>query len=489
MHTLQIVGMGPGSMAYLTMSVHELLTTAERVYLRTAKHPVVEKLVENGMQYTSYDAFYESAETFEETYSRIVEDVVSRLKDGPVVYAVPGNPFVAEETVRLLMAQSEVQGFPVTVHHGASFLDAMITTLGFDPVEGLVVRDALKVETNQITDKTDHIWIQVYSPQVASELKLQLMTCFDDEHEVTIIRAAGIPDLEVVETVPLCEMDRHGTLFDHLTSVYVKKASTPRRDLWDLIDIMAKLRGENGCPWDREQTHESLTRYLIEEAYEVKQAVENGDDEELVDELGDVLLQVIFHAQLGDEEGYFNWRDIVDAICEKMVRRHPHVFSDVSVRDSAEVLTNWQAIKNKEKKHTRVSESMRGLPMSLPALMRAQKVQKRASDVGFDWQDVKKAVEKITEEVDEVSHALEHSHSAHVFEELGDLLLIVTNVIRMLGGDAELIMNEAVDKFVKRFEFVEKSMEEAGIEMNFNQLDAMERFWQAAKSKKHDKSE
>lgn len=484
MHKLKIVGLGPGSIGYLTMDVYALLTEAPLVYLRTERHPVVETLKSKGMVYESFDSVYEKAETFDETYDTIARAIIEKLETEEVIYAVPGNPFVAESTVSKLMTASESMGFEVEIYHGASFLDALITTLHYDPVNGLTVKDALKVTEYDITDKIDHIWIQVYNQQVASLLKIQLMTCFDDEHLVTVIRAAGIPELQEVKQLPLCEMDHYPELFDHLTSVFVPKAEKPKYDWQDLLSIMKSLRAEDGCPWDREQTHLSLTPYLVEEAYEVKEAVEAEDDESLVDELGDVLLQVVFHAEIGDEEGYFNWRDIVTAICEKMIRRHPHVFSDVTVSGSDEVLKNWQAIKNVEKSHETVTESMRSITKGIPALMRSHKVQKRAANVGFDWVDVKSTLDKVREEVAEVSEALDAENVTALYEELGDLLLIVTNMVRKAEGDSETLLNAAIDKFIGRFDYVEAKMKERGIPMVREEIDQMEQLWIEAKSKK-----
>lgn len=484
MHKLKIVGLGPGSIGYLTMDVYALLTEAPLVYLRTERHPVVETLKLKGMVYESFDSVYEKAETFDETYDTIARTIIEKLETEEVIYAVPGNPFVAESTVSKLMMASESMGFDVEIYHGASFLDALITTLHYDPVNGLTVKDALKVTEYDITDKIDHIWIQVYNQQVASLLKIQLMTCFDDEHLVTVIRAAGIPELQEVKQLPLCEMDHYPELFDHLTSVFVPKSEKPKYDWQDLLSIMKSLRAEDGCPWDREQTHLSLTPYLVEEAYEVKEAVEAEDDESLVDELGDVLLQVVFHAEIGDEEGYFNWRDIVTAICEKMIRRHPHVFSDVTVSGSDEVLKNWQAIKNVEKSHETVTESMRSITKGIPALMRSHKVQKRAANVGFDWVDVKSTLDKVREEVAEVSEALDAENVTALYEELGDLLLIVTNMVRKAEGDSETLLNAAIDKFIGRFDYVEAKMKERGIPMVREEIDQMEQLWIEAKSKK-----
>lgn len=478
MNQLTIVGMGPGSKSFLTMEAYTILTKAKKVYLRTEKHPVVEALKQDGMVYEAFDCFYEQGESFEETYEAIVETLLKRLETEAVVYAVPGNAFVAEETVSKIMKRMPTG---VTVIHGVSFIDAIVSSLKMDPVNGLGIQDALRRSEWLPSAKVDTLWIQVYNQQVASEVKLTLMPVYGDDHEVKIIKAAGIPGLEEIIELPLCELDREAANFDHLTSLYVPKPAIKPYDIYDLLTIMKTLRGENGCPWDREQTHDSLTPFLIEEAYEVKHAVVTEDDTALVDELGDVLLQVVFHANLGEESGYFDFSDVVRGICEKMVRRHPHVFGSIKVDSSEEVLVNWQAIKDEEKAHVQITESMKAVPTSFPALIRSHKIQKRASAVGFDWASPVDALDKIIEEVLEVKEALKRGDALHLREELGDLLLIVSNVVRMVGADSEEVLNEALDKFVKRFAFVEEGMAKKGLKMVPEYQSEMELLWECAK--------
>ena len=357
-------------------------------------------LVENGMRYTSCDAFYDQFETFEEVYEAIALEIVEKAKSAPIVFAVPGNPFVAEKTVAQIIAHKTLD---VHIVHGTSFIDAIVTALKYDPVYGLVVLDALALENEYMNLKKDHLFIQVYDQMVASSLKLKLMDFIADETMVTVIQAAGVPNEERIETLPLFELDRHPEWFNHLTSVFVPGGKVTKTDMEALVLIMEQLRSENGCPWDREQNHQTLMPYLIEEAYEVKDAILSEDDSALVDELGDVLLQVVFHATIGKENGYFELSDIIQNICEKMIRRHPHVFGDVEVNDSADVLVNWQAIKDEEKANKSISESMQSVTYSLPALLRAQKVQKKASSVGFEWDEPSQAMDKILEEVDRKS--------------------------------------------------------------------------------------
>ncbi|GAU76109.1 nucleoside triphosphate pyrophosphohydrolase [Fusibacter sp. 3D3] len=479
MNQITIVGMGPGSKEYLTVQAIEALTTLPNVYLRTEKHPVVEYLVQKGMRYQSFDELYEAADTFEETYETIANKVLLLAKAGPVVYAVPGNPFVAEKTVALIIASHP--NALIKIVHGVSFIDAIITALKYDPVKGLEIVDGLKIESETLNPKKDRLIIQVYNQMVASTVKLQLMLRYQDDHEVVVVNAAGIESLEKIERVPLFELDRNPERFNHLTSLFVPAANASGYTFEDLQNIMVKLRSDNGCPWDREQTHRSLTKYLVEEAYEVLDAVESEDDNALIDELGDVLLQVVFHATIANEDGYFSMDDITDGICQKMIRRHPHVFGDVDVSGSDEVLVNWQAIKAKEKQTEKIHEAMNAVATSIPALIRSQKVQKIAANVGFDWQNVKEAIKKIDEELGEFKVEVEAQDFMKLEEELGDLLMIISNVARHLKIDAEIALAKAIEKFIRRFKYVEEKLAESNEIPNSEALDKMDKLWLEAK--------
>lgn len=480
MNKITIVGMGPGGLDYLTMAAHEILTKSELVYLRTERHPVVEPLVHQGMTYKSFDEFYNAFETFDDVYDSIANHIIALAMEKPVIYAVPGNPFVAEKSVALIMERFSGE---VAIVHGTSFIDAIVTALKYDPVAGFVILDALSVEKETINATKDHLFIQVYDQITASMLKLKLMEFWADDHEVIVIKAAGIPKQETIAAVRLFELDRDPEMFNHLTSVFIRGGNAIKHNLTALEDIMRTLRSEEGCPWDREQTHESLTPYLIEEAYEVRDAVLKGDDESLVDELGDVLLQVVFHATIGEENGYFEMSDVIKAVCDKMIRRHPHVFGDVTVNNSDEVLTNWQAIKDEEKSAMTVRERMESVTRHLPSLARSQKVQKKASDVGFDWDGAIHAMDKVEEEVRELRHAILSGNTHDVEEEIGDLLLIISNVSRLLEIDSELTLMNAIEKFIERFGFVEENLEKDGLSPNPLLRERMEALWQASKKR------
>ncbi len=247
----------------------------------------------------------------------------------------------------------------------------------------------------------------------------------------------------------------------------------------DLIDIIARLRGEGGCPWDAEQTHQSLKKNLIEEAYETVEAIDAGIGAKMADELGDLLLQIVFHAQIGKEENEFTIEDVTSAVCEKMIRRHPHVFGDVSVKNSDEVLVNWEAIKKQENGQRTTAESMQSASRYLPALMRASKVQGKAAKVGFDWKKPEEALEKVKEETAEVALALEEQ--SNIKEEIGDLLFAAVNTARLAGVDAEEALSEATDKFIRRFTFIENEAYKTGKSLDTMTINEMDNLWNMSK--------
>ena len=253
-------------------------------------------------------------------------------------------------------------------------------------------------------------------------------------------------------------------------------------DINDLLEIMRSLRAPGGCPWDAEQNHESIRKNLIEETYEVVEAIDKKDSGMLLEELGDLLMQVVFHAQMEEEKGVFNFDDVADGVCKKLIERHPHVFGEVEVSGVDDVLDNWDAIKRREKGQKKGSEPMLSVPRELPALMRAAKIQQKASAVGFDWPDVSGAYGKIIEETQELRKAVESGVQDDVIEELGDLLFSVVNVSRFLKCDAEEALTAASDKFINRFIRVEQLAKENGVDMEKASLEELDKLWDIAKT-------
>lgn len=503
---ITIVGLGPGDPGMLPLQVWEVLSAGDPIYLRTAIHPTVDWLKEKGVSFTALDHHYQQGETFEEVYLNIAREVVEAAQGSAVVYAVPGHPRVAEDSVRILLELAEQETIPTRVIPAMSFLDALSATLGLDPCKGLHIVDALRLEEQRPDPNLGTVITQLYDRMTAGETKLTLMDYYPDEHVVTVVRAAGIPGQERVESVPLYQLDRLDWV-DHLTSLYVGPleealqgldANEPEVEvevygagddiayassfpLDPLVEVMSTLRADNGCPWDREQTHETLKKYLIEETYEVIEALDEGQMYKICEELGDLLLQIVFHAQIANENGYFDMNDVVQVITEKMLRRHPHVFGTTQVKNSDEVLINWDKIKAQEKGDDQPKPYLSSIPRALPALLRAQKIQTKAARVGFDWPDYSGALEKVREELTEVVQAIESQQPAAVAEELGDLVFAVVNLARLLDVDAEGALSGTTHKFIQRFGYIEQQALLAGKKMTDLTLEQMDLWWEEAK--------
>ncbi len=247
---------------------------------------------------------------------------------------------------------------------------------------------------------------------------------------------------------------------------------------WKVVEIMDILRGEGGCPWDREQTRESLKPYLIEEAYEVLEAIDQGDPEKLKEELGDLLLQVVFHAQIARERGEFDISQVLEDLAEKLIRRHPHVFGEKRVKDAREVLENWEVIKGKEKNH---ASALSGVPPHLPALLQAMRIQEKASRVGFDWSKVEDVWDKVEEEWREFKEACRKGNKEAMAWELGDLLFALVNLARFLGLDPEDSLRQCNKRFTERFCHIEKSLMDRGLTFQDVDLETMDSLWEEAK--------
>lgn len=477
MSTIYLLGLGPGGAEHLPPFNRDLLLSGRRVFLRTLQHPVLQTLERAGTAWESFDTLYEQAADFETVYEGIVTTLLAAAREEEVVYAVPGHPLVAERTGQMLLERAAQD--QVVVCPAMSCLDALYSSLRLDPARGTVVLDALELEPADLCLRKHHLILQVYNRRVAGEVKLALLERCAAETMIRVVRAAGVAGEERQVEIPLFELDRLGWL-DHLTSVYLPAGAVTRAasyPLDPLVEVMARLRGEDGCPWDREQTHLSLRPYVIEEAYEVAEAIERQDMYNLREELGDLLLQVVFHAQLAAEAGAFDVNDVVAGITGKMWRRHPHVFGTVRVENARQVEQNWEAIKAEEK-GGRGGGLDAGIPRALPALQRATRVQERAAGVGFDWEDAAGPRAKVEEELGELDRALS---AAEKEAELGDLLFAVVNLARFLRVDAEAALHRAVRRFTRRFDLMEAYARRAGQRLADMDSCALDKLWQQAK--------
>ena len=491
MARIDIVGLGPGNPGQMTLETLRLLKNSNQNFFRTDVHPVMDFIHEEGISYESFDCFYENEDCFEDVYEKIVEKIMLTVKNGDdIVYAVPGNPLFGEKTVVKLIESAKKEGVDYHIYPGVSFVDVTMNALEEDPINGIKIMDAFDFKRFSPDPEMGVLVTQVYDKHMASELKLELMEIYDSEKKVILLINSGIPGEEIIREICLYELDRIDEI-NHLTSLYIPAEKDAYLGFKGTQAIMKTLRSDEGCSWDRIQTHESLKNYLLEESYEVVDAIDNKDWENLAEELGDVLFQIIFHAEIGSENSRFTMNNVINGINEKMIRRHPHVFLDKSDFDPQKVETNWDAIKRLEKGDDKpqeegesihlISREMRKIPKALPALMEAFKVQKKAAKVGFDWDDALPALDKISEETEELVAALKADNQKNIEEELGDLLFSVVNVARLVKIQPEIVLRKATQKFINRFETMEKIANQEKKSLNDYNLGQLDGIWNQAK--------
>jgi len=451
----------------MTAETLGVLDRVPRRYLRTTRHPAAAAVQEA----TSFDELYESAETFDEVYLGIVERlVVAASEHGEIVYAVPGSPRVAERAVDLLADDDRVR---VQIYAALSFVDLSWVALGVDPLsEGVRIVDGRRFAIEAAGERGPLLVAQCDQQSVLSDIKLSV----DDPGDatITVIQRLGLPDERIVE-IPWNDLDREIEP-DHLTSVYIPRLAEPVAPAFARFDEMVqRLRIE--CPWDAEQTHDSLRRYLLEETYEVLEAIDDLDADSgtgydlLEEELGDLLYQIFFHAILASEAGQFPVGDVATRIHDKLYGRHPHVYGDVAVDGTDDVVANWEQIKKAEKGRTSV---MDGLPKALPALLYALNVQKKAARLGFGLADLDAALGDVDEELAE----LRADPSPH---EVGDLLFAGVQVARQLDADPEMLLRDAAQRFRDRFQYLEAQAEADGLALADRTPDELATMWTAAK--------
>lgn len=464
---IRIVGLGPAGLDRIGGDLRALLLDpAVAVVVRTLQHPAAEQVAQARPVITC-DDLYEAGADFAAVYRGIVTRVRELAVSGAVVYAVPGSPLVGETAVRILAAEDGAEVVP-----GESFLDLALLRTGIDPLErGLQVLDAHDLGFPLLL----HVPTLICQVDTAASLLLvrdALQSLLTADTGLTRLADLGSTD-EVVETLTLAELrPEHAGLRVTLV-VDVAAPGWP-----GLVRTNARLRRE--CPWDREQTHHTLARHLLEEAYEALAALDalpndapTGEPDvagyvEVEEELGDLLLQVVFHAALAAEAGMFGVEEVAEAIRRKLVARHPHVFGDVEANTAEQVLANWDRLKTAEKGRASLLD---GVPAALPALARAESLQRRAAAVGFDWPDLGGVVAKVHEELDEaLAPGADHTH------EIGDLLFSVVNLARHLEVDPEQALRRATDRFDQRF----RAVEGAG-DIQAMTLEEMDAAWERAK--------
>jgi len=454
-----VVGLGPGGLHDLTLGVWQALQNARIVWFRTQRHPSITDLTEllqtQNILVQTFDALYEQHDRFAEVYQTIVQELIhsaqnGSIRSGPIIYAVPGHPWVGEATTPLLLEQAKQQNLKVHILGGVSFVDAAYTELGIDIMNGAQVADAMLIAQQhhpQVEVSFPLLIGQVYSRSVASDLKLTLLNAYPADHLVTLLSATATSQVGKVE-LPLYQLD-HDNQFDHLTSLYVPPLPE-KSSFTALQEIVAHLRAPEGCPWDQEQTFATLRADLLGECAEVLEAIDldeayaaenQGDNSQhMAEELGDLLMVTTMLIQIATEEERFQMGDVVRGIVTKLIRRHPHVFDNVEVENVDEIITNWDAIKvqEKEERGEVVDSPLDGIPVHLPALQKAKKLQSKAHKAGLlDREALAKSNPKLT--------ALLETGTTE--ERLGELLWQLVAAARPYGLNAE----DALRSYMVRF--------------------------------------
>ncbi len=472
---ITLVALGPGHPDLLTVGAMHALRQAGQLVLRTDRHGVAAYLRAEGVAFDTLDGLYADSEDFDALCARAARSLLDRLAQGDLCYAA-SDP-CSDATVAALLSLLP-EGTPITALPGVT-LDAAAHAGALAhrrSASGWRVTDALSLGTLTQDPTVPLIVTELGSALLAAETKLWLLERYPAD--TTVYFAAPQQTAGCALTpLPLAELDRQSA-YDHTAALWVPAVDYRQRERFgfeDLVRIMGVLRGPGGCPWDREQTHETLRPYLIEEAYEAVDAIDSGDSLALADELGDVLLQVVFHAEVARQHADFDIADVTTAICHKMITRHAHIFGDAHCATAQDVLVSWDKIKQKERGQTTQGEVLRSVPKYLPALMRAAKVQKKAANVGFDWDRAQGALAKVYEEADELRAELEKGASPD--EEAGDLLFAAVNALRLAGVQPELALSAATEKFITRFAKMEAVILADGGDLSRMTLPEMDVYW------------
>ncbi|MDD2429292.1 MAG: nucleoside triphosphate pyrophosphohydrolase [Eubacteriales bacterium] len=470
MHKITVVTLGPGDKDMLTLGACEALKKADRVILKTRRHGAADWLTQQGIPFGSLDTQFENAADFDDLAAKCAQHIVDAAKDGTVAYGV--FDCAHDESVMHLQLASGVETIllPGVPQHtpllaAANFGGAYTVS----DAAGLLVTDAQRVLCVTEMD----------SALLAGECKLKLLPWYGANSRVLYFPSLRGERRPV--QITLEQLDRQ-KYYGHRAACIVfpgKLTEKTRWDAQDLLSLMRVLRGENGCPWDRKQTHQSLRPFLIEEAYETALAIDEGDYAHVADELGDVLLQVALHAVIGEEYGTMHWTDITSDICRKMIFRHRHVFGEDECLTAEAVVDNWARIKQEERGQETVGQAMADVEKGLPPLIRAEKIQKKAHSVGFDWDTPLSALEKVFEEAQEVREDLQKGDDPT--EELGDLFFSCVNVARLCGVNSEESLSKAVKKFLTRFTSMESRVDYEGKSLNVLTIDEMQVYWNRSK--------
>ena len=456
---ISIVGLGYGSIDDLTIKTFKMLKEAKNVFVNNLEYSIVNSLKEEGVVFKDYKELLVNIEKYSEL-------------DENTVYAVWGNTFENDEVI----IRFKEKNINYNLYEGYG-IEAFLERCIGEKVGDIITLNPCNISKWNIDKRKSFIITDLISEKDINKVKSELLKVYYKDTDIYHIKA-GSNKIEAKYRID--DIDKIEGL-DEQSLIYVKENSKGKKDIHDLMAVIEVLRGENGCPWDKEQTHDSIKKDIVEESYEVLDAIDNENVEGIIEELGDVLFQVLFHASLGREEEEFSLLDITDGISNKMIYRHPHVFGNTSVNSTEEVLVNWDELKKNEKNFESLSDELTGVAKALPALIRAKKIQTKAKKVGFDWDDVSGAFDKVKEELNEVIDVYKEGKVSRIKEEIGDLLFSCVNVSRFLSVDPEEALNLTTDKFINRFSYIERRAKELSSNLEEMSLEDMDKLWDEAK--------
>lgn len=480
---LTVAGLGD-CLDVLTRGAERAMMEADCVVLRTGQHEVAAWLADRRVVFHTLDALYADCGDFDQLCDRATAFILERFETHDAICYAVSDP-TQDATVEQLMAampdQIQVRVLPSVSMSACLRANALAGGRGFG-----AYRAATATELPGMWQDPDIplCVTEIDTRLLASQVKLWLMERYPPQAEVFFLMPQK-SDFCSAQCIPLEELDRQPG-YSHIASIWVPALSFIHRERFgfsDLVRVMQTLRGPEGCPWDRAQTHQSLRQHLIEEAYEAVDAVDGGDPDALADELGDVLLQVVFHASIGAQHSAFTIDDVTTAICRKLIARHAHIFGETRCETAADVQRSWDEIKRRERGQSTQAEVLRGVPKYLPALMRAVKVQTKAAMVGFDWARAQDALIKVLEEAAELRADLEAG--ADPLEEAGDLLFAAVNALRLAGVEPELALSVATEKFMDRFERMERTILQENRRLEDMALPQMDVYWERVKETEH----
>lgn len=441
---ISIVGLGV-ELGNLTEGAKNQILSGKKIVLKSKNFKTTQSVKSLGVEFTTLDYIYDKSRNFDSLNKNLANAVLNLAKESDVVYCVNGS-VIEDISAQLIIKRSKnVQVFDGVSKCSNAFSIAKIFN-----------RNKTCVSAYDIYSyKRASLPLAVYdldSDLIAGDIKIHLCDMLGDETPCYFVCNGKS------KKIKLYELDRQKN-YDYSTVLVIDDIpllKKSRFDFYDLVEVMQKLRAPDGCPWDRAQTHESIRKNMIEEAYELVDAIDCGDDDKIIEETGDVLMQAVFHSELGQERGAFSGYDITTGVCDKLIFRHSHIFGTDNASDADGALSVWENNKKKEKGQKTASDSVLDVPKVFPALIRAQKVGKRAAKSGYDFKDFYDATTKIPEELSEVISAYKSGNEKEIYEEIGDLLFSVVNVGRLAGVDCEESLTESTEKFVRRFLITEK---------------------------------